>query len=396
MKGCARYFLALAVICCLAATTAAQENWGPADWSYYIAGCMVLIANPTFYGTEHLYFEVPELFGDGEYDLFMLPVDGWDTTEVPGAEINIEGADNYSPFVTYSKDKLYFSSDRPGGYGAFDIWCSSWEDSAWGAPVNVGDAINTAANEFGASLPLDESEMFFFRNDDPDGYEDYIGLIYRSAFDNGEWTIAEPLPEPVNLTGRQIEPAISADGRVLYFTSLREPNPLHFFAYVSYRDGDSWDQPQALNSNINTLRWDPIFEVYTGDVFSITIDSSGTAVAFTYYYTWEGFIQGELRVSRRTVGIDEEVTPAKTMALTVAPNPFNATASLQFALSQSTNVEIRLYDICGRLAGSYMPGVLQPGGHNFLLRAEDLPSGLYIARLITDYSTEICKLTLLK
>lgn len=390
------FFATLFIICFFGGNASAQENWGPPETIYSVAGCTVVIANPAFCGSEYLYFELAELYAGGDSRLYMLPFGGWDTTQVPGAEINIEGVNNYSPFVTYSKDKLYFSSDRPGGFGGFDIWYSSWEDSAWGAPVNAGSAINTAVNEFGASLPLDESELFFFRNDLSDEYEGFIGTIYKSELIDSQWSEAEPLPDPINLNNHQVEPAISADGGSLYFISIREPNPSHCFAYVSYRTGDSWSQPQALNDNINTLVWDPLFEVYTGDVFSLAIDSSGLTAAYTYYYTFEGFIDGTLRISRLTVDVSEEAVSAEATFLKVSPNPFNATASLQFALSHSTNVEIRLYDICGRLARQYEPGILPPGRHEFMLQAGDLPSGLYFARLITDYSSQTCKLSLLK
>lgn len=396
MYRCWAFFATFFIICFLGGNASAQENWGPAETIYPLGGCTVIISNATFYGSDYLYLEYTELYAWQDSKLYMLPVQGGDTTEVPGAEINIEGVNNYSPFVTYSKDKLYFSSDRPGGYGGFDIWYSSWQDSAWGEPVNAGPAINTAINEFGASLPLDESELYFFRNDLSDEYEGFVGTIYKSEFIDSQWSEAEPLPEPINLNNHQVEPAISADGNSLYFCSDREPNSNYSFAYVSYRNGDSWSQPQALNSNINTLVWDPVFEVYTGSVFSLAIDSSGLTAAYTYYYTFEGFIDGTLRLSRRTVGIREETAEAAAIAFIISPNPFNATASLQFVLSQATNVEIRLYDICGRLARRYKPGILPPGRHDFMLQAGDLPSGLYFARLLTDYSSQTCKLSLLK
>jgi hypothetical protein len=45
---------------------------------------------------------------------------------------------------------FYFASNRSGGFGGLDIYVSrrAHKHDAWGAPVNVGPAINTAGDEF--------------------------------------------------------------------------------------------------------------------------------------------------------------------------------------------------------------------------------------------------------
>ena len=64
-----------------------------------------------------------------------------------------------------SKDglSLYFNSDRPGGFGGNDIWVSqrASREDAWGAPVNLGPTINTAANEDAPSFSRDGHTMYF-------------------------------------------------------------------------------------------------------------------------------------------------------------------------------------------------------------------------------------------
>lgn len=58
---------------------------------------------------------------------------------------------NYSfttPFITKDGQSLYFSSTIPGGFGGYDIYVSKRkEDGTWGNPQNLGQNVNTSAND---------------------------------------------------------------------------------------------------------------------------------------------------------------------------------------------------------------------------------------------------------
>lgn len=59
-------------------------------------------------------------------------------------------SDKYSvqhPSVSPDGKTLYFASDMPGGSGGMDIWMSTWDGTAWSAPVNLGPKVNTKAQE---------------------------------------------------------------------------------------------------------------------------------------------------------------------------------------------------------------------------------------------------------
>jgi len=64
-----------------------------------------------------------------------------------------------------SKDglSLYFTSNRPGGFGGLDIYVShrASVESAWGPGVNLGATINTAFLDFGPNLSADGHLLFF-------------------------------------------------------------------------------------------------------------------------------------------------------------------------------------------------------------------------------------------
>lgn len=68
-------------------------------------------------------------------------------TEPMSIGLNTTEYDEFSPFLAADGVTLYYSSDRPGGYGSSDIWMSrrlddTWQN--WSEPVNMGPDINSA------------------------------------------------------------------------------------------------------------------------------------------------------------------------------------------------------------------------------------------------------------
>ena len=86
----------------------------------------------------------------------------WSAPVSLGSVINTASFDS-SPMLSNDGLSLYFSSNRPGGKGGFDLWVSHRQSSsdAWGAPVNLGTTINTASFEAFPSFSRDAHRMFF-------------------------------------------------------------------------------------------------------------------------------------------------------------------------------------------------------------------------------------------
>jgi hypothetical protein len=84
------------------------------------------------------------------------------------AGINTATATEGCPFITRSGDALYFASNRPGGYGALDLYVSHWdaETSSWGPARNLGPEINTASNEQCPLILHSGKELVFVSNRD--------------------------------------------------------------------------------------------------------------------------------------------------------------------------------------------------------------------------------------
>lgn len=63
--------------------------------------------------------------------------------------------------VTRDGNTVYFTSDRKGGQGGFDIWVSTVHNGRWSDPINLGPNINTPFDEATPFLTPDEKYLFF-------------------------------------------------------------------------------------------------------------------------------------------------------------------------------------------------------------------------------------------
>lgn len=73
----------------------------------------------------------------------------------------------FHPFVSPDGSYLIFDSNRPGGFGGYDIYIVfKNKDGSWGKSVNLGSQINSNGNENVATVSLDGKYLFFSKMDD--------------------------------------------------------------------------------------------------------------------------------------------------------------------------------------------------------------------------------------
>ena len=176
-----------------------------------------------------------------------------------GAPINSSGADQ-SPALSTDALSLYFSSDRPGGFGGVDLWVShrATPESSWETPVNLGTTINTADGETGPSLSLD-GHLLFFASSRAGGEGNFdIYVSYRANVnDDLAWGDPVDVGPGVNSPAGEFGPWYSdggADGPVLYFARGPNSNFTQIYSAPITRDGLS-KGPAAPVTELN----DPAF-----------------------------------------------------------------------------------------------------------------------------------------
>ena len=78
------------------------------------------------------------------------------------------------------------------------------------------------------------------------------------------------------------------------------------------------------------------------------------------------------------------------------PNPFNPTTTLRVELPQASDVEVKVYDLTGRVGMQLPARSLQAGRHSITLDASRLGSGVYVYRVSTGTWMASGKMTLVK
>lgn len=140
---------------------------------------------------------------------------GWENLrELP---FNSDDFSSMHPALSPDGTKLFFASNRPGGFGGMDLYSVEKKEGRWLNPVNLGPDINTPGNE---SFPfLHESGTLFFTSDTHPGFG---GLdIFAIDISGRSWGKVLNLGEPFNSPEDDLGLVIDKEGERGYFSSNR-------------------------------------------------------------------------------------------------------------------------------------------------------------------------------
>ena len=174
-------------------------------------------------------------------------------TKVPN--INTSSRE-FKPSISADGLSLYLISNRPGGLGGFDIWVATREttDDPWDTPVNLGSTINTSDNEWGVSISSDGLSLYYdIKQPGASGAIDDIWVATRETTDD-DWGNPVSLGPIVNSSADDCFACISADGLELYFSSPRSGGYGNYDLWVTMREttDEDWGAPVNLGPTVNT------------------------------------------------------------------------------------------------------------------------------------------------
>ena len=195
-------------------------------------------------GGSTLFFTLRRESGDANIFHARL-IDGAWQDAVPVEALNSDSED-IGPILSRDGRTLYLYSNRPGGFGGFDLFVSRRMADAWSEPQNLGPRINSVADEYDPAVSPDHTRLFYSSNrsgqlqnriaselgvaDSKDWTATLRAQATSATFDlylaeranaQGEWQVPRSLAELNHSDASEGSPFASSNGAFLYFASNR-------------------------------------------------------------------------------------------------------------------------------------------------------------------------------
>lgn len=174
---------------------------------------------------------VAEADQNGDWDLMI---------SLPANEL---GTANIYPYLQEDGNRVYFASNREGGFGGFDIYYTERIGDGWTAPRNLGKHVNTSGDEISPSV---DGDMLYFASNQLPGKGGYDLFSY----DQRTKVAAVNMGEGVNSSWDDYALITKDKGASGYFTSNRSGGAGGEDIYSFQRGtAKSTNQPMAVNQS---------------------------------------------------------------------------------------------------------------------------------------------------
>ncbi len=219
----------------------------------------------------------------GSCDLYIAQLEGdqWNNPQNMGNVVNSKSWDS-QPSLSADGTKIFFSSDREGGYGGADLYLIEKNPFGdWGVPMNLGTAINTPFTEKSPYIAPDGKTLYFSSDGHPGfGKSD----IFKSVMEENQWSKPLNLGKPLNQAGDDNYFTISASGNKAFFASNRQGGMGEYDLYEIEIPETMKPQPTVIVSGIVTNQktgeptgaWVLIEDLNTGELIATSKSNSKT------------------------------------------------------------------------------------------------------------------------
>lgn len=155
------------------------------------------------------------------------------------------------PFISRDGKRFFIASNRPGGEDGLDIWMSTRArtDEPWGAPVNVGEPVNSDADDFCPTLARDGHTFYFVSTRDAEGSCGEGDIYVTRLREDGGFDQPRNLGCTVNSPKTEFSPfplPQGSTGPVLYFSSTRPGLGEGGDLYMSEFRGGTFGPPELI------------------------------------------------------------------------------------------------------------------------------------------------------
>lgn len=155
-------------------------------------------------------------------------------------------------------------------FGSCDLYESIKVGKEWSVPVNLGPNVNSTEWESQPALSADGRTLYFVS--DRRGGLGRRDIWVSQQNERGEWSKARNLGAPVNTSFDEISPFIHANGQVLYFASKGHTGFGGYDVFSSERTASGWSVPVNAGKPINDFE----------DQFALFITADGKKAYYSH------------------------------------------------------------------------------------------------------------------
>jgi len=188
---------------------------------------------------------------NGQEDFYVSSKfqDSWvNSRPLPGS-INTTNNEGYTS-VSADGRYIFFTVCNQDGFGSCDIFYSFLKGNAWSRRMNMGERINTAQWDAQPAISAD-GKTLIFSSARPGGYGGKD--LWVSYWKNNNWTQPENLGKTINTGADEEAPYLHYDGKTLYFASSGHTGyGQHDIFRSQILGGGNWTNPENMGRGINT------------------------------------------------------------------------------------------------------------------------------------------------
>ena len=248
-----RYFASIAFACVVAAGARAAtptlefghlEHFAPGIASTDSSEVRLTLSPD---GNTALWFSRNRPGGAGGYDIWMSRREGGAWQAATPVPFNSPGRD-FDPAFSADGQFVYFCSDRAGTLGGDDIWRVAVTRSGFGEVRHLGPAVNSAANEWAPMLSPDGSSLLVSSN--REGGKGRMDL-YVSRLEKKAFMPAKPVAGALNTADDEFDASFLDDGSTIVYSRAADLTKDRIDLYVSGAMSGRYEAGVRLPASIN-------------------------------------------------------------------------------------------------------------------------------------------------
>jgi outer membrane protein OmpA-like peptidoglycan-associated protein/tetratricopeptide (TPR) repeat protein len=216
----------------------------------------------------------------------------WGKATLLPEPINSYENDGTSTFSPDGQIMIYVKCGGEESIGSCDLYLCELEGNTWSNPINIGNVINDEEWDSQPSLSADGQTLAFVSTRGG-SYDEGMDIYISKKNRFGQWGVPQNAGSVINTPFGEKSPYLAPDGKTMYFSSEGHPGFGGFDLFVSVYENGKWSQPKNLGAPLNASGEDTYF----------TISASGEEA---YFASDRG---GEGKLDLYSIDLPDELKP---------------------------------------------------------------------------------------